>query len=151
MANRSQMRAGDDDRDRVAEILREAHGEGRLGQEELLERVEATYAARTYRDLDRIIEDLPVARRPTAAVARQFQAGPPARRLTARRVARGFLNASWWVYASVVAMCVVIWLLTAADGGGFENFWPIWVAGPWGVVLGVGELAYRSKQSSPRG
>lgn len=58
--DRSQLRISDADRHRVAEILREAAGEGRLEIAELDERLEATYAARTYADLVPITQDLPV-------------------------------------------------------------------------------------------
>jgi hypothetical protein len=71
----SQLRISDADRHRVAEILREAAGEGRLDLTELDERLEATYAARTYADLVPITHDLPVqgsapqpARRPSPVV-----------------------------------------------------------------------------------
>jgi hypothetical protein len=53
------MRISDADRHQVAEILRQAAGEGRLDIEELDERLEATYAARTYADLVPITIDLP--------------------------------------------------------------------------------------------
>ncbi|GAB3656009.1 hypothetical protein GCM10027596_09700 [Nocardioides korecus] len=53
------LRISDADRHRVAEHLREAAGEGRLDLEELDERLEATYAARTYADLVPLTEDLP--------------------------------------------------------------------------------------------
>jgi hypothetical protein len=55
----SQLRISDADRHRVAEVLREAAGEGRIDFEELDERLEATYAARTYADLVPITRDLP--------------------------------------------------------------------------------------------
>src|SRR4051794_30285584 len=55
----SQLRISDSDRHRVAEVLREAAGEGRIDFEELDERLEATYAARTYADLVPITLDLP--------------------------------------------------------------------------------------------
>jgi hypothetical protein len=55
----SQLRIADADRHQVAELLREAAGEGRLDLEELEERLEATYAAKTYADLVPITIDLP--------------------------------------------------------------------------------------------
>ena len=54
------MRVSDSDRHKVAEILREAAGEGRLELDELDERLESTYAAKTYADLVPITADLPV-------------------------------------------------------------------------------------------
>src|SRR6478672_4084703 len=55
----SQLRISDQDRHHVAEILREAAGEGRIDLDELDERLDATYAARTYADLVPITRDLP--------------------------------------------------------------------------------------------
>jgi hypothetical protein len=55
----SQLRISDHDRHQVAEVLREAAGEGRIDLEELDERLEATYSARTYADLVPITLDLP--------------------------------------------------------------------------------------------
>src|SRR3954453_10892535 len=59
MTDPSQLRISDSDRHRVAEVLREAAGEGRIDLEELDQRLEATYAARTYADLGPITLDLP--------------------------------------------------------------------------------------------
>jgi len=56
----SQLRISDADRHQVAELLREAAGEGRIDLEELDERLEATFAAETYADLVPITVDLPV-------------------------------------------------------------------------------------------
>jgi hypothetical protein len=64
------MRISDADRHQVAEILREAAGEGRIDIEELDERLEATYAARTYADLAPITLDLPADRPTQAPVSR---------------------------------------------------------------------------------
>ena len=63
------MRASDADRDRVADHLREAAGEGRLEQEELEQRLEAAFGARTLADLDALTADLP-RRRPERPSAR---------------------------------------------------------------------------------
>ncbi|MBW8485433.1 DUF1707 domain-containing protein [Actinomadura sp. PM05-2] len=69
------MRASDADRDRVAAVLRDAAGEGRLGLDELEDRLEAVYAARTYAELEPITADLPVGAAPAAAAAPR-PAGP---------------------------------------------------------------------------
>ncbi|MDT0435862.1 MULTISPECIES: DUF1707 domain-containing protein [Streptomyces] len=55
-----ELRASDADRDRVAEILRDALAEGRLDMEEFEERLEAAYRARTYGELTPLTRDLPV-------------------------------------------------------------------------------------------
>ncbi|MET9829825.1 DUF1707 domain-containing protein [Streptomyces sp. NPDC006385] len=56
----AELRASDADRERVAEVLRDALAEGRLDMEEFEERLDATYQARTYGELAPITRDLPV-------------------------------------------------------------------------------------------
>jgi hypothetical protein len=65
------LRVSDDDRHKVAEILREAAGEGRIDLDELDERLEATYAAKTYADLVPITVDLPAHASSTVPVPRR--------------------------------------------------------------------------------
>jgi Domain of unknown function (DUF1707) len=55
----SELRASHEDRDRVAEILRVAAGDGRLSAEELDERLGVALTARTYRELAALTADLP--------------------------------------------------------------------------------------------
>lgn len=66
------LRCSDADREWVADALREAAAEGRLTLSELEERLDATFRARTYGDLEPITADLPHGRGVTAS-------GPPAR------------------------------------------------------------------------
>ncbi|MBA6438386.1 DUF1707 and DUF2154 domain-containing protein [Streptomyces sp. GMR22] len=54
------MRASDAERERIAEVLREAVAEGRLDMEEFEERLGAAYAARTHGELEPLVRDLPV-------------------------------------------------------------------------------------------
>jgi hypothetical protein len=53
------LRAGDADRERIAERLRHGHTEGRLDMTEFQERLEHCYQARTMGDLDDLVRDLP--------------------------------------------------------------------------------------------
>ncbi|MFJ4468941.1 DUF1707 domain-containing protein [Streptomyces sp. NPDC089424] len=55
----SELRASDADRDRFADILREALAEGRLTAEEHAERVEGVYTAKTVGELEPYVRDLP--------------------------------------------------------------------------------------------
>ena len=55
----AQLRISDAERHQVAELLREAAGDGRIDLSELDERLEATYNAKTYADLVPITLDLP--------------------------------------------------------------------------------------------
>jgi hypothetical protein len=63
------LRASDADRDRIADILREALAEGRLTADEHAERVEGVLAAKTVGELEVFIRDLPAAHRPRPAAA----------------------------------------------------------------------------------
>ncbi|WP_328562468.1 DUF1707 SHOCT-like domain-containing protein [Streptomyces coelicoflavus] len=65
----SELRASDADRDRVADMLREALAEGRLTAEEHAERVEGVLAAKTVGELDVFVRDLPAAHRGRDAAA----------------------------------------------------------------------------------
>ncbi len=106
------LRIADADRERVAERLRSAAGEGRLAPEELEERLEAAFAARTQADLAPLVADLP-------------SEPPPARTRPARRGDRyGQLRA----FAATSILLVAIWALT---GAGY--FWPVWPILGWGV------------------
>ncbi len=62
------LRASDADRDRVADILREALAEGRLTADEHAERVEGVYQAKTVAELEPYVQDLPAAGVPSQAV-----------------------------------------------------------------------------------
>jgi hypothetical protein len=57
--NRPELRISDTDRDRTAEVLREAHAHGRITVDELDERLTSVYSAKTYADLVPITRDLP--------------------------------------------------------------------------------------------
>lgn len=53
------LRASDADRDRVADVLREAVAHGRITFDELDDRLALAYSARTYADLEAVTRDLP--------------------------------------------------------------------------------------------
>lgn len=74
------LRISDADREKVADLLRQAAGDGRIDLDELDERLEKAYAARTYRDLVPITLDLPGhAARPAVPDVRR-SASPATRR-----------------------------------------------------------------------
>jgi Domain of unknown function (DUF1707) len=53
------QRASDADREEVVEVLRTAAGEGRIGHDELDERLARALSAQTYRQLHATIDDIP--------------------------------------------------------------------------------------------
>jgi hypothetical protein len=75
------MRASDAERERIAEVLRDAVAEGRLNMEEFEERLDAAYKARTHAQLEPLVRDLPV---PGTAAAAPGPRSPDATGLTAR-------------------------------------------------------------------
>ena len=150
------LRAGDGDRDAVAEQLREAHAEGRLTIEELEDRLGKTYAARTFADLAPLTADLPP--RPFGGSVRvqPRSLAPPRANVPARRETQSGswvdsgLRASWYAWATAVSVTVVIWLIISRDRWRLDDFWPAWVAGPWGAVLLVATLSRRAEQPRRR-
>lgn len=57
--DRRALRASDQDRDRVAEVLRSAAADGRLTLDELDERLDQLYRAKTYGEIEPVVGDLP--------------------------------------------------------------------------------------------
>jgi hypothetical protein len=105
------VRASDAEREEVVAALRTHAGDGRLGVEELDQRIGAAYAAKTRRELVALTDDLPRVPRPPGVERREF-----AEHLR--------------FYLSVMALLVVIWALT-----GMGYFWPIWPIVGWGVGI----------------
>lgn len=125
------MRAGDDDRQRVADRLKTALDEGRIDLHEYDERLQQAYAARTYGELNGLLDDLPAPDAGTAAAAK------------ARNPTLQWLVAVWASWVTVVGICVAIWAVSGiANGDAFNSyFWPIWVAGPWGAIVVMHTIA----------
>ncbi|MCV7071899.1 DUF1707 domain-containing protein [Mycobacterium rufum] len=66
MSDHPELRVSDADRAAVTRMLEGAVGQGMLDLDEYSERVDAVLAARTRRDLDAVIADLPLNRQPAA-------------------------------------------------------------------------------------
>ena len=86
------LRVSDADRERVAERLREAAGEGRLTVDELDERVERAYAARTAGELSTLTADLPAT---TGAALPAKAGGRKPRRWLVSIMGGGNLRGRW--------------------------------------------------------
>jgi class 3 adenylate cyclase len=117
-----ELRAGDLDRERTAVALRDHFGAGRLSEEELSERLDAVYAARTVGELDALTSDLPG---PAGAAVT-----PAPRRYVTRHgsALRTSVKIHATTYTLVNLLLIAIW---AAAGGGY--FWPIWPILGWGI------------------
>ena len=68
MATGYNVRVGDADREAVAAQLREHYADGRLTLDELNERIDQTFAAKTKADLNTVMRDLPQVAQPTAGM-----------------------------------------------------------------------------------
>lgn len=104
----ARMRVSDAQRHEVAEILRVAAGDGRIDLGELDERLEATFAARTYAELAPITSNLAPAVAP-AASAPPTRSTQPARS-SERGVAimSGFeRSGTWTVPEHLTVLCVM--------------------------------------------
>ena len=132
-AARSDMRASDEDRERVVDMLRDHGAAGRLSTEELEERTAAALAARTNGQLDALLADLPKLRDPHRAERRAE---------TARRAFAEHLRA----YVGVMVLLVAIWALA-----GMGYFWPVWPALGWGIgVFCHAASTPRARHQTPR-
>jgi hypothetical protein len=112
----SELRASDQERERVVQAIREHFAAGRLSDEELSDRVQAAYTARTLSELHRLSADLP-----QLPVTRAEQRAELAQRRGALQ--RRLVQQSGGALVAFV-ICTVIWLAAGASG----MFWPVWVA-----------------------
>jgi hypothetical protein len=112
------VRASDRERERVAEVLREHGAAGRLAVDELVERLEQAYEARTRAELAAPLADLP-------------EVTPPSHRHARRRAAVTGLRHHFTAFAAVNLLLIGVW---ATTGG---CFWPIWPLMGWGIGLGL--------------
>ncbi|GAA3965309.1 DUF1707 domain-containing protein [Actinomadura viridis] len=135
MALDPDIRASDAERDHVATTLREHCALGRITMDELQERLDAAYAARTVGELQDVTSDLPEAdlyERPVPAVQQSSHA--PVAKEKSRAPAGTTAGQMWGTWAVVSGINLTVWLILALAGTLVYPWW-IWVAGPWGAIL----------------
>ncbi|NDZ81410.1 DUF1707 domain-containing protein [Streptomyces sp. SID10853] len=90
------IRASDADRDRIADILRDALAEGRLDADEHSERIESVYRAKTLAELEPLVQDLPAATgsRPDPGAAAYAPADDPDTPVTAENLVAVFSSST---------------------------------------------------------
>jgi hypothetical protein len=111
------LRASDADRETVASQLRAAREDGRLDTEELEERLERAYAAKTFGDLAPLTADLAPAA-PAAVVEPEEDANWRLR---------------WGSWAGTSVLLIGIWAITCIASGELLFFWPIFPIGFWAL------------------
>lgn len=111
-----ELRASDEQRDRAAAEIRDHFAAGRLDDDELAERLDAVYRARTQGELRALRADLPaLPPAPTQARAELAERRSRLRRQVIQQTGGGL---------GLFVLCTVIWAASGAQG----SFWPIWVA-----------------------
>lgn len=115
-------RISDTERDDAVAALTRHVASGRLDIAEFDHRAALAYAATTRADLAVVFSDL------TADTGTAFRVKPG--QSTVGPDAR-----EWLTWAAVGVLCVTIWAVTSVATGQFIYPWPIWVFGPWGLVL----------------
>jgi hypothetical protein len=137
------MRAGDGDRQAVADQLKAALDDGRLDLGEYDDRLRRAYAARTYGELHGLLTDLPGTIPPQRSRV-EPAAGAPA----PAAPASGMPN---WVrpYGGVVAIAVAVWVITSIAAGEVLYFWPVWMLFPLIFVV-AGMMTGRSSRRDRR-
>ena len=112
----SDLRASDEDRERAAAEIRAHFAAGRLTEEELNERLDAVYKARTQDELRSLRTDLP----PLPATPDRSRAELAERRRTQRAALIQQTGAAFVPFL----ICTLVWAFSGAEG----SFWPIWTA-----------------------
>ena len=135
------LRVSDLERENVVAQLREHFSKGRLSSNELFDRIEACYDARTRNDLRQQVRDLVDEHSPD--LAPEPPIGLPARPHMSwrdRRYLIAIVSPSIW--------CTVIWFLSGHHG----SFWPEWVMLGSGIIATkhyVGRASFRNGRSRP--
>ncbi len=118
-------RAGDAERQQVADLLARHLGAGRIDLNEYDQRVATVYATTTREELQQVLADLPELHTPRTAVK------TPVIR-TRFPIWQRIEGAAW---LGVGVLCLVIWGLISLGVGRLTYPWPVWVIGPWGLAL----------------
>lgn len=126
------LRASDEDRERVAREIREHFAAGRLDRDELDDRLQAVVEARTVGELAGVREDLP-------ALPADHRAELARRRGELRR---DLLQQSGGALGPFV-ICTLIWAATGASG----FFWPVFLL--FAVVVPLVRNGWRLYGPSP--
>jgi uncharacterized membrane protein len=123
MEGTSDLRVSDQDRESATHQLREHFAAGRISEEELNERIQSAYQARTQQELSALLSDLPA----LPATPQEARAELRARR---RHLQRRLVQEAGGA-ATPFLICTVIWVAAGATG----VFWPIFAAIPLILLL----------------
>jgi Domain of unknown function (DUF1707) len=111
VSDQPDFRASDQQRDRAAAEIREHYAAGRLTDDELAERLDAIYHARTQGELAELKRDLPALTHRNELAER-------------RRALRGELIQETGGAFVPFLICTAVWAFSGAES---DNFWPVWL------------------------
>lgn len=144
MSGPDDLRVGDAERTRVTEALHDHFAQGRLTQDELEERLDATLAAKTVGDLRQVTHDLPPAAPsapPTVPRPVYRRPRPPFFALFVAMflIVAALTSGPWGPLVGVIKVIFVGWLVMALLGfmrarrrhWHRHRHWQSW-GGPWG-------------------
>lgn len=126
MSSPPTLRASDAEREHTAEHLQQHFAEGRLKYDELQERLEEAYAARTVGELTQLVADLPASTTVSAA--------EPEVPATDRRSRDHHGRTPVQALVSYVMICLFLIAIWAASGH-HGSFWPIWPIIAFGFIF----------------
>jgi len=135
VATPDDLRVSDEQRERTAADIREHYAAGRLTDDELSDRVQAAYSARTEGELTALTADLPkLPATPAQRKAEIVQRRHDLQRRLLQEAGGG---------SGAFLICTVIWAATGASG----FFWPIFVL--LGVLVPLVRNGWRLYGPSP--
>ncbi|MEX5720567.1 DUF1707 SHOCT-like domain-containing protein [Geodermatophilus maliterrae] len=129
------LRASDTDRAAVVTTLDRSLADGRLDLAEYEDRATRAHAARTYGELTELTADLPRPARPTRPAPQRHHVARALYGGAWHGAWGGDLRAAWTGWLTTAVIVVGVWLVSMLATGDLQYPWPVWVIGPWGVVL----------------
>lgn len=123
-------RISDSERESLVDELAQHVGTGRLTIDEFDGRATAIYAATTAAEARAQFTGLPLSTSPSPST-------PPAPPISARLHRRMPMHQriEWSAWLGVSAINVLVWALVSLGTMSMVYPWPLWVIGPWGLVL----------------
>lgn len=134
------IRSSDGERDLTVATLSDHFAQGRLTLDELDSRVNQALAASTRAELHATMADLPAAAATATTTTHQVKPRPAPSR-----------DPRWSSWAATALICLSIWLVTSVASGSALYFWPMWVIGPWGVMLAAQTRSPQIRAAGARG